>query len=142
MREQGCGRRVGLIAGDLVFLSCAALGLAALAQTAARLGQGLLPGYAPDVLHAHDWQTGLVPAYLRYSGKPGPKTVFTIHNLAYQGQFPRDLLSRLGLPDRAYAMDGVEYYDSIGYLKAGIQLADPLFKNDSPDPASIRRQNN
>ncbi|WP_022724571.1 glycogen synthase GlgA [Rhodopseudomonas sp. B29] len=100
-----------------------ALRFAALAQTGARLGQGLMPGYAPDVLHAHDWQTGLLPAYLHYSGKRGPKTVFTIHNLAYQGQFPRELLARLGLPERAYAMDGVEYYGSIGYLKAGIQLA-------------------
>ncbi|WP_322514925.1 glycogen synthase GlgA [Rhodopseudomonas palustris] len=103
-----------------------ALRFAALAQAGAWIGQGLLPGYAPDILHAHDWQTGLVPAYLRYSGRPGPKCVFTIHNLAYQGQFPADLLERLGLPERAFSLDGVEYYGSIGYLKAGLQLADRI----------------
>jgi starch synthase len=99
---------------------------AALAQVGARIGQGLLPGYAPDVLHAHDWQTGLVPTYLKYSGRPGPKTVFTIHNLAYQGQFPYELLGKLGLPERAFSMDGVEYYGTIGYLKGGLQLADRI----------------
>ncbi|MGP9813100.1 glycogen synthase GlgA [Rhodopseudomonas sp. NSM] len=103
-----------------------ALRFAALAQAGAWIGQGLLPGYAPDILHAHDWQTGLVPAYLRYSGRPGPKCVFTIHNLAYQGQFPADLLERLGLPERAFSLDGVEYYGGIGYLKAGLQLADRI----------------
>jgi starch synthase len=99
---------------------------AALAQVGARIGQGLLPAYAPDLLHAHDWQTGLVPAYLKYSGRLGPKTVFTIHNLAYQGQFPYELLTELGLPERAFSMDGVEYYGTIGYLKAGLQLADRI----------------
>lgn len=101
---------------------------AALAQVAAGLGRGLLPGYAPDVLHAHDWQAGLVPAYLRHgeSGGGRPATVFTVHNLAFQGQFPRDLLGPLGLPPEAYAMDGVEYYGAIGYLKAGLQLADHI----------------
>ena len=77
-------------------------------------------------LHAHDWQAGLVPAYLRYSGRPGPKTVFTIHNLAYQGRFPRELLEPLGLPPGAFSLDGVEYYGGIGYLKAGLQLADRI----------------
>lgn len=99
---------------------------AALAQVGAQIGQGLLPGFAPDVLHAHDWQAGLVPAYVRYSGRPGPKTVFTIHNLAYQGRFERELLERLGLPARAFSLDGVEYWGGIGYLKAGLQLADRI----------------
>jgi len=103
-----------------------ALRFAALAQAGAWIGQGLLPGYAPDILHAHDWQTGLLPAYLRYSGRPAPKCVFTIHNLAYQGQFPSELLARIGLPERAFSLDGVEYYGGIGYLKAGLQLADRI----------------
>ncbi|MCD0423461.1 MAG: glycogen synthase GlgA [Rhodopseudomonas sp.] len=103
-----------------------AMRFAALAKVGAAIGQGLLPTYAPDVLHAHDWQAGLVPAYLKYSGRPGPKTIFTIHNLAYQGQFPADLLGKLGLPQRAFAMDGVEYYGTIGYLKAGLQLSDRI----------------
>ncbi|UYO49421.1 glycogen synthase GlgA [Rhodopseudomonas palustris] len=102
------------------------LRFAALAQVGAAIGQGLLPHYKPDVLHAHDWQTGLLPAYLKYSGRPGPKTVFTIHNLAFQGRFPYELLARLGLPERAFGLDGIEYYGGIGYLKAGLQLADRI----------------
>jgi starch synthase len=99
---------------------------AALAMVAARLGQGALPGYQPDIIHAHDWQAGLAPAYLRYAGGPRPGTVMTIHNLAFQGQVPASLLGRLGLPPEAYALDGVEYYQSIGYLKAGLWAADRI----------------
>ncbi|KIZ42458.1 MULTISPECIES: glycogen synthase GlgA [Rhodopseudomonas] len=98
----------------------------ALAKMAALVGQGLVAGFLPQIVHAHDWQAGLTPAYLRYSGKPAPASVFTIHNLAYQGQFPRELLGQLGLPDRAFSLDGVEYYGAIGYLKAGLQLADRI----------------
>jgi starch synthase len=103
-----------------------ALRFAALAQVAARLGRGLVPAFIPDVAHAHDWQAGLTPAYLHYAGPPRPGTVMTAHNLAFQGQFPPDLLPRLGLPPSAYAIDGVEYYGTIGYLKAGLQLADRI----------------
>lgn len=99
---------------------------AALGQVAARLGQGLLPGFAPEVIHAHDWQAGLAPAYLHFSGKPRPATVMTVHNLAFQGVFPATLLSSLGLPARALSIDGVEYFGGIGYLKAGLQLADRI----------------
>jgi starch synthase len=99
---------------------------AALAQVAAAIGLGLVPAFVPDIVHAHDWQAGLVPAYLRYSGKPSPATVFTVHNLAFQGQFPIELLAELGLPPEALSVDGVEYYSSIGYLKAGLQLSDRI----------------
>ncbi len=99
---------------------------AGLALVAARLGQGALAGYQPDVIHAHDWQAGLAPAYLHYAGGPRPATVMTIHNLAFQGQVPASLLARLGLPPEAYALDGVEYYQSIGYLKAGLWAADRI----------------
>ena len=99
---------------------------AALSRVAALLGQGLVPGHLPDIVHAHDWQTGLAPAYLHYGGGPRPATVMTVHNLAFQGQFPSSLLYQLGLPAHAYATDGVEYYSSIGYLKAGLQFADHI----------------
>jgi starch synthase len=99
---------------------------AALARAAAEIGQGLVPAFVPDLVHAHDWQAGLTAAYLRYSGKPSPATVFTVHNLAFQGQFPRELLATLGLPQSAFAVDGVEYYGSIGYMKAGLQLSDRI----------------
>jgi len=97
---------------------------AALAQVAAAVGQGAVSGYVPDVIQAHDWHAGLVPAYLHYAAPPRPGTVMTIHNLAYQGQFPRDMLASLGLPPHAFTYDGVESYGGIGFLKAGIALAD------------------
>jgi starch synthase len=103
-----------------------AIRFAALSRVAASLGQGLLPRYRPQVIHAHDWQTGLVPAYLAYDGGPRPGVVFTVHNLAFQGQFDRRLLAQIGLPPQAFSLDGVEYHGDIGYLKAGLRHADRL----------------
>lgn len=101
---------------------------AALSLAAAMLAWGAVAGYAPDVLHVHDWQTAMAPAYLHYLGvgKHKPKTVLTIHNLAFQGQFPAKTFARLGLPAEAFGIDGVEYYGCVGYLKAGIQFADAI----------------
>ncbi|MCX5513175.1 glycogen synthase GlgA [Kaistia algarum] len=99
---------------------------AALSRIAADLGLGFVPSYKPDIVHAHDWPTSLAPAYLRYSGRPHPPSVVTIHNMAFQGQYPRELLPALGLPDHAYSVEGVEYFGTIGFLKAGIQLADRI----------------
>ncbi|WP_448203631.1 glycogen synthase GlgA [Azospirillum sp. sgz302134] len=89
------------------------------------------PWWRPDVLHGHDWQTGLIPAYLtlrpdRFDGPFRPATVMTIHNIAYQGQFGAWMMGDLGLPSAAYRVDGVEYYGGIGYLKAGCLYADRL----------------
>jgi starch synthase len=77
-------------------------------------------------MHAHDWQAGLTHAYLHYSDRPRPGTVMTVHNLAFQGQFPRELLATIGLPPQSFDMDGVEYYGSIGFLKAGLRFADRI----------------
>src|SRR5262249_47678332 len=66
------------------------------------------------------------PAYLHYSGRSGPPTVMTVHNLAYQGRFPPSLLEEIGLPPDSFTMLGVEYYGSIGYLKAGLLFADRI----------------
>jgi starch synthase len=98
----------------------------ALSWIAARIGLGDVWGYVPDLIHAHDWQAGLAVAYLAYQDKPRPPTVFTVHNLAYQGQFSSALLERLRLPTHAFSIDGVEYYGMIGFLKAGLQLADRI----------------
>jgi len=100
------------------------LRFAALAQVAAEICHGVVTGYLPHVIQAHDWHAGLVPAYLHYAGRPRPGTVLTIHNLAYQGEFPRDMLAALGLPAHALSRDGVESHGAIGFLKAGIVLAD------------------
>ena len=99
---------------------------AALARVGADIGLGAIGAFRPDVVHAHDWQAGLVPAYLRYSGRDGPGSMITIHNLAFQGHFPVSLFWELGLPDEALSVDGVEYYGGVGYLKAGLRLADTI----------------
>ncbi|WP_262027788.1 glycogen synthase GlgA [Microvirga sp. Mcv34] len=99
---------------------------AALARAAADIGQGLAPAFVPDVVHAHDWQAGLVPVYLSLTGQPRPGTVVTIHNIAFQGIFPADLLFEVGLPASVFTVDGVEYYGQIGFLKGGLQLADRI----------------
>ncbi|MBB6250640.1 glycogen synthase GlgA [Nitrospirillum iridis] len=102
------------------------LRFAALSRAAAEIGLGRTSLPRPDVVHAHDWQAGLAPAYLHYEGGPRPGTVITVHNLAFQGQFDATLLHNLGLPSHSFGMDGVEYYGAVGYLKAGLQLADRL----------------
>ncbi|WP_322100040.1 glycogen synthase GlgA [Geminicoccus roseus] len=99
---------------------------AALSIVAARLGRGLLPGFQPDIVHAHDWQAGLVPAYLALFGGRRPATVMTVHNLAFQGQYPARLLDDLHLPASAFVPEGVEYYGQIGFLKAGLNYADRI----------------
>jgi starch synthase len=98
---------------------------AALSRVAADIGQGAT-SFVPDIVHAHDWQAGLAPAYLHYSDRPRPATVMTVHNLAFQGQFPRELLDTFGLPPDSYNIHGVEYYGAIGFLKAGLQFADRI----------------
>jgi starch synthase len=99
---------------------------AALGQVAAAIGQGAIPAFVPDIVHAHDWQAGRTHAYLHYSGRARPGTAMTIHNLAYQGQFPYEALRQIGLPPESFDVDGVEYYGAIGFLKAGIRFADRI----------------
>ena len=99
---------------------------AALARVAAEIGLGAVPAFVPDIVHGHDWQAGLVPAYLHYSHRPHPGAVMTVHNLAFQGRCPRELLGQLGLPPESFSVDGVEYYGSISFLKAGLQFADRI----------------
>ncbi len=99
-----------------------ALRFGALAKVAAEVGNGLVPGYRPALVHAHDWQAGLTPAYLR----DGPATVITIHNLAFQGLFPRALADVLELPPEIVTMEGVEFHGRIGFLKAGLFFADAI----------------
>jgi starch synthase len=103
-----------------------AVRFAALGRTAAAIGQGAIPGFVPQIVHAHDWQAGLTFAFLHYSERPRPGTVMTVHNLAYQGQFPQEMLGDIGLPPQSFAMQGIEYYGTIGFLKAGLQFADRI----------------
>ena len=97
---------------------------AALARVGADIGLGAIEAFEPEVVHAHDWQAALAPAYLRFAEGRRPGSVVTIHNLAFQGHFPISVFRELGLPDRAMTIEGVEYFGGVGYLKAGLQLAD------------------
>jgi len=119
-----------------------ALRFAALGTAAADIGRGKVAGFAPDIVHAHDWQAGLAPAFLHYGGGARPGTVMTVHNLAFQGQFPPALLATIGLPPHAFAIDGVEYYGTIGYLKAGIALADRITTVSPTYASEIRSAEN
>lgn len=104
----------------------------ALAWAGAALARGADPDWRPLIAHAHDWQAGLLPTYLGLevgpppTDGPRPKTVMTVHNLAFQGQFPPALVAPLGLPSAAFNVDGLEYYGSLGFLKAGLFYADAL----------------
>ncbi len=99
---------------------------AALARVAADIGLGAVPGWVPGTVHCHDWQTGLAPAYLALAGGARPRTVMTIHNLAFTGQVPMALWRELGLPPQALGTDGVEFYGAIGFMKAGLYFADAI----------------
>ncbi len=98
------------------------LRFARMSLAAAEIARGLDPSWSADLLHLNDWQTALAPAYLAWTGQRIP-TVLTIHNLAYQGLFSAEALGRLGVPDDAFQMDGVEFYGKLSFLKAGIFYA-------------------
>ena len=99
---------------------------AALSEVGALVGAGGVAGIEPDVLHAHDWQAGLAPAYLRFRGGRQPGTVMTVHNMAFQGRFWAGLLATLHLPPESFNINGVECYGDIGFLKAGLFFADRI----------------
>ncbi len=79
----------------------------------------LLQELSVDLVHCHDWQSGLVPALLSLTANPRP-TVFSIHNLAYQGNFPQSTFQRLGLPKSLWHLNGLEFYGQMSFLKAGL----------------------
>ncbi|HYE36353.1 glycogen synthase GlgA [Methylocaldum sp.] len=81
--------------------------------------------WKPDIVHCNDWQTGLVPALL--SDEPGrPATVFTIHNLAYQGVFSYETFVRLRLPNRFWSCQALEFYNQLSFIKGGLVFADRI----------------
>lgn len=123
---------------------------AALAEAAAAAGAGL-NGWRPDVIHANDWQAGLVAAYLTYrdaggdagrdGGAGGPPVLFTVHNLQYPGRFAGSVFPALGLPPAAFTPQGVEFYGDVSFLKAGLALSttistvSPTYAQEIQQPA-------
>ncbi len=110
---------------------------AALGAVAASLAVGEGNGVAPDIVHAHDWQAGLALAYLHHHARR-PGTVFTAHNLAFQGNYPPSLMAELGLPASDFAIDGVEFYGNLSFLKAGLFYADRITTVSPTYAAEIR----
>jgi starch synthase len=95
----------------------------ALSWMGSHIGLQGIDSWHPDVVNAHDWQAGLVAAYLKQASPYTPPVVLTIHNIAFQGLFPKSVLPQLGLDAALFNPDGVEYYDQLGFLKGGIKLA-------------------
>ena len=87
--------------------------------------------FRPRILHCHDWQTGLIPVYLRtvFAYDPtfiGMRTLFTIHNLGYQGLFPPTVLPQIGLDRRVFNIDGLEFFGKVSCMKGGINFSDAI----------------
>lgn len=89
----------------------------------------LEPSWTPDIVHCNDWHTGLVPVYLRtffreHATWANAAVVFTIHNLAYQGEFDFEVLRYAGLPDYLFTYDKLEFYGRMSFMKGGLTFAD------------------
>lgn len=85
--------------------------------------------FRPDIVHCHDWQSALIPVYLKtlYKGLlPEIPAVLTIHNVAYQGVFPSYVFSYTGLPQSVYSLEGLEFYGKVNFLKGGILFSDAI----------------
>tara|TARA_R110002020_G_scaffold50864_5_gene144177 strand:- start:2205 stop:3683 length:1479 start_codon:yes stop_codon:yes gene_type:complete len=98
---------------------------AALSLAGAEIAAGALPGWQPDLVQTHDWQSALTSVYMREMGLSVP-SVLTIHNIAFQGQFSAGLLPALGLRTDLYSTDCLEYFGDISFLKGGLQMADAI----------------
>lgn len=113
---------------------------AALSAVAADVAAGGIADWQADVVHTHDWQAALAAAYIRHGRAPKTPVVVTIHNLAFQGRFEARIFPSLGLPASAFAVDGVEYYGGVGFLKAGLQYADAITTVSPTYAREIRTQ--
>lgn len=96
---------------------------AALSFAGAQIAERGLGDWRPDVVNAHDWQAGLVPAYLRGAGRSDIPVVMTIHNIAFQGLYDATRLGALRLHSDLFTPDGIEYFGKISFLKAGLALS-------------------
>ena len=99
---------------------------ALLGAIAARFADGSIDGFRPDIVHGHDWHAGLAPAYLAARGGERPASVFTVHNLAFQGLFPGETFAQLGLPSRFFSLEGLEFHGRVNLMKSGLHYADRI----------------
>lgn len=102
------------------------LQFALLSWTAASFADGAIDDWRPDIVHGHDWHAGLAPAYLAARAGARPGSVFTVHNLAFQGAFPATIFNKLALPAGFFSMDGLEFYGNVNYMKSGLHFADRI----------------
>jgi starch synthase len=103
-----------------------ALRFALLSRAAIEIAQNRLGlAWRPDLIHCHDWQTGLVPALLSQEWQR-PATLFTIHNLAYQGRFSAETRHSLWLPERLWSLHGLEFHGGLNLIKGGLAFADHI----------------
>ena len=95
---------------------------------AVELARGADPDWQPEILHLHDWHGALAPAYLTASLPASGRipSVFTIHNLAYQGLFPAAIFPELALPPAFFSIGGVEFHGLVSFMKAGLVYSDRL----------------
>lgn len=98
---------------------------AVLSKVAALFGSGTFL-FQPDIIHCNDWQTGLTPAFLTYGKRPCAPSVLSLHNAAYQGNFPPDILKAIDIPHEAFTVEGLEFHGMVSFLKAGLYYADWL----------------
>jgi starch synthase len=102
------------------------LRFALLGWIAARFADGAFDDWRPDIVHGHDWHAGLAPAYLAARGGDRPGSVFTVHNLSFQGQFPVETFGALRLPSHFFGIQGLEFYGKVNFVKAGLHYADRI----------------
>ena len=111
-----------------------------LSKVAARLASSASPlPWRPDILHCNDWPTALAPAYL-LGEQERAASIVTIHNLAFQGNFPAETLDALELPGALYTPEGIEFYGRVSFLKAGLVYADAITTVSPGYAAEIRTE--
>jgi len=98
-----------------------------LSKVAALLGSAQSPlEWQAELVHCNDWQTGLAPAYLHALGGQHAKSIMAVHNIAFQGNFDRDWIKALEIPQQMFHMHGVEFHGNLSFLKSGLQYADHI----------------
>jgi starch synthase len=114
---------------------------AQLSRIAAAVSSGRdAPAWVPDIVHCNDWQTGLVPAYLRFSSARRAASVLTIHNLAFQGVFPASTVEAAELPPASFSVEGLEFYGQCSFLKGGLSYSDELTTVSPTYAAEIQQE--